>query len=263
MSSAFLFEMKTKNEYINIMVIRENHNQGEKNLMKLKLLSLLAAVFLIGGCHTATNQETPKEEPEVVEPAEEQKEEVPDVPDTPSEPEDPENPVEPSEPVDPEPQTPTDPVEPEEPVKVIQVISFASTSGNGEHSDDSLTAMMAGDLVESVTGVNKVYKSTGSGGAHPNEDGILKLATAKANGTMTINLKKAVKSISIKNHDFYAKSDQYPTNSNKLIINGVEKLAAYNENGDGEDILWEFEEAVSVISIETTRVYIWEMTISE
>lgn len=242
--------------------------------MKLKLLSLLAAAFWLGGCNPTTNQEVPKEEPEIVEPAqetEEPKEAEEEPKENEGEPAQPGESTEPTDPVDPEPEQPVDPgesgeeqpVEPEVPVKVVQVISFASTSGSGEHSDDSLTEMMTGELVESVTGVSKVYKSTGSGGAHPNTDGILKLATAKANGTMTINLKKAVKTISIKNHDFYAKSEAYPTNSNKLIVNGVEKLAAYNEAGDGENIVWEFDEAVTTISIETTRVYIWEITLNE
>lgn len=233
--------------------------------MKLRLLSLLAATFVIAGCSTTFNQEQPKEEETpIVEPAQEQEQEGQK-----EEPQQTEGEHTPAE-TQPDPVEP-DPVEPdpgegggETPVIVTQVISFAVTSGSGEHDADSLMAFMEGDLVASVSEVSKVYKSTGTSGAHPNEDGILKLGTAKANGTFTLELKEAISKIEIKCHDFYAKSDDHPTNSNSIAINGDEKLTPYNETGEGELLTWEFVEPVSSIAlVANKRVYIWEITLTK
>ncbi len=228
--------------------------------MKFKLLSLLAATFMVAGCSTTLNQEQPKEEETpVVEPVQEQEGQKEEPQQTEGE----QTPVETQpDPVEPDPVEP-DPVEPD-PVVVTQVISFAATSGSGEHDADSLMAFMEGDLVASVSEVSKVYKSTGTSGAHPNEDGILKLGTSKANGTFTLELKEAISKIEIKCHDFYAKSDDHPTNSNAIAINGDEKLTPYNETGEGELLTWEFAEPVSSIAlVANKRVYIWEITLTK
>ncbi len=80
--------------------------------MKLKLLPMLAAAFLMVGCAGPKENTKPTDEqPPVVEPSGE------DVtPEEPVEPSEPEEPVEPETPVEPEePVTPEEPVEPEEP----------------------------------------------------------------------------------------------------------------------------------------------------
>lgn len=143
--------------------------------------------------------------------------------------------------------------------KLSQIVSFATSSGSGEHDADSLLALMKGDLVKAITNVSKIYKSTGTGGAHPNEDGIIKTGTSKANGTMTITCEKPITKLTIDCHDFYAKSDAYPTNSNKITINGVEQLTPYNVTGEKDTLTWEFAEAVETIEFSAARVYIWSM----
>ena len=149
-----------------------------------------------------------------------------------------------------------DKLEPPAPEFETQVVDFSGTSGSGEHNAESLGAFVLGDLITAVSNVSKIYKSTGSSGAHPNSDGIIKTGTSSANGTMTLTSAKPIKKLVIKCHDFYAKSADHPTNSNKLSINGVEKLAPYNETGNGEDLEWEFTEPVSTIElVAMKRVY--------
>ena len=142
-----------------------------------------------------------------------------------------------------------------------QVVSFAASSGSGEHDAASLGELMIGDLIAEVGNISKIYKSAGAGGAHANEEGVIKTGTAKANGTMTITCTEPVKSISFVCHDFYKPSEQYPTNSNKIIINGVEKLAPYNTDAVGEDLEFVFDEPTDTINFEANRVYIWSLTI--
>lgn len=147
-----------------------------------------------------------------------------------------------------------------EPVEDKVVISFAATSGSGEHDNDSLLALMNNELITAVSDVSKIYKSTGTSGAHPNTDGIIKTGTSKLPGTMKLTLAKAVKKLEISCHDFYAKTDAYPTNSNKITVNGIEQLAPYNAEGNAENLVWEFTEPVTEINYSSTRVYLWSMT---
>ena len=79
---------------------------------------------------------------------------------------------------------------------------------------------------------------------------------------MTLTCVKPIKKVVIKAHDFYAKSDAYPTNSNSIKVNDIEKLAPYNAEGNGEDLEFEFVEGASTINLVTNkRVYMWTITL--
>ena len=85
----------------------------------------------------------------------------------------------------------------------------------------------AGDVLTAVE-LTKVYDGNGTGGAFPNTAGFLKCGTGKVDGAMTLTFAKKVVKVEITCHDWYTKSDSYPTNSNTIAVNGGEaKLAPY------------------------------------
>lgn len=114
--------------------------------------------------------------------------------------------------------------------------------------------------------VSKVYKGTGSGGAHPDQGGLLKLGTGKAQGQIVLTFAEGTKVVKVELvcHDFYKMSEQYPTNSNKISVNGCEAvLAPYNADGTMEKVSFEFATASNVITIDTNnRIYIEKIIIT-
>ena len=93
------------------------------------------------------------------------------------------------------------------------------------------------DLVLSVASLSKVYNGNGSGGAHQNEAGLIKTGTGSAAGEMTVKFGALFNKVVINCHDFYAKSDDHPTNSNTVAVNGSDPvLAPYNTTGEWADL---------------------------
>lgn len=127
-----------------------------------------------------------------------------------------------------------------DPLAAPLAISFASLASGSEFTTaTALAALKAGAstenaaLITEVSNVSKVYAGNGSGGAHDGQAGMIKFGTSKANGTITIVFGAKFNKVEISCHDFYAPSDQYPTNSNKIVVNaGTETLTPYNANGE-------------------------------
>ena len=115
----------------------------------------------------------------------------------------------------------------------------------------------------SVTEVSKVYQGNGKGGAHENEGGLLKFGTGSAQGKLALNFGDAkLSKVVINCHDFYKVSDQYPTNSNKIAINGGEAvLAPYNATGAGEDMEFTLDGASTLSIVATNRIVIFSITV--
>ena len=135
----------------------------------------------------------------------------------------------------------------------------------------ALTADSALALFKSVNGssnlvsvtVSNVYQGAGTGGGKPNADGLLKAGSSSANGQFVLTFDKDVAKVEIKCHDFYAKSTSYPTNSNKISVNGsIDQLLPYNETASGEVMTFNLSTASKVVTIDTkARAYIFEIVV--
>lgn len=115
-------------------------------------------------------------------------------------------------------------------------------------------------------GVTKIYECNGDGGARPNATGLLKTGTSSANGQLVLTFeegKKATK-VEIKCHDFYKLSDSFPTNSNKVAVNGSDAvLAPYNADATGEVLTFNLDGTTNVVTFDfTSRVVIYEIIVT-
>ena len=104
-----------------------------------------------------------------------------------------------------------------------------------------------------------IYASAGTGGCHASEYGLVKMGTSKNNGVINLTTTENFTQCKVVCHDFYALSDTYPTNSNKLDINGIEKLSPYNAEGTGEELVWTFDANNSFTFTSSKRVYLWSI----
>lgn len=116
----------------------------------------------------------------------------------------------------------------------------------------------ASNILSSVDSVTKVYDGNGKGGAHENTAGLIKSGASGDNGVMVLTFSQAISHVDIVCHDWYAKSADYPTNSNKVDVNGVTMLAPYNEAAAGETLTFDLTAASTTLTITTMkRVFIW------
>ena len=120
------------------------------------------------------------------------------------------------------------------------------------------------DLVS--VAATKAYDGNGSGGAYANQGGFIKMGTGSVNGKLVLTFAegKKVAKVEIKCHDWYTKSASYPTNSNKVSVNGgTAVLAPYNEAGTPEVLTFELDGTSNVVTIETSkRAFIFEIVIT-
>jgi hypothetical protein len=147
--------------------------------------------------------------------------------------------------------------------------TFASTSTQqgveltNETALALFTASGTEDVLTSVS-VTKIYDGNGTGGAYPNAAGFLKAGTGKVNGQIVLDFgDRKVVSVEIKCHDWYKASAQYPTNSNKVSVNGCDGvLAPYNESGAPEVMTFTLDGTSSVVTIDTAlRIFIFEIVV--
>lgn len=131
---------------------------------------------------------------------------------------------------------------------------FSSLSQQGvEIAEDQALAVFNG--AASGTGLTaavltKVYDGNGTGGAHPNGTGFLKCGTGKVDGALELTFGKKVAKVEIFCHDWYAKSDNYPTNTNAVSVNGsATQLAPYNETGAMGSLTFNLGTASETVSI--------------
>lgn len=128
--------------------------------------------------------------------------------------------------------------------------------------NDSYQGTIANKL-EEVTLTENVYSGNGTGGAYANSAGFLKFGTGKANGKITLKFLEGtqINKVVIACHDWYKKSDEYPTNTNNVSVNsGATQLAPYNTNGDFEELTFEIT-ATNEITIESNlRIFVQSIT---
>ena len=125
------------------------------------------------------------------------------------------------------------------------------------------TASGSADVLTSVT-VTNIYNGNADGGAYPQTSGFVKAGKSNGDGTLVLNFGdlKVVK-VEIKCHDWYKASAQYPTNSNKVSVNGsAEVLAPYNEAGTPDVLTFTVDNASSVTILTNDRVFIFEIVVT-
>ena len=109
--------------------------------------------------------------------------------------------------------------------------------------------------VTSVSDISKVYigDTSTSDAPYASKAGYLKLGTSKVNGSITLVLNNDVSKVIISCHDWFAKSDSYPTNDRPVTVNEVKKDLPYNEAATPEDVEFELKEASKTITISSTK----------
>ena len=135
---------------------------------------------------------------------------------------------------------------------------------NSEITTDALAKLGQGNEHVTAVTASKIYCNTGSGGAYPNANGMVKGGTGSANGVITFTLDIDVTKVEIKCHDFYKKDADHPTNSNSVKVNDLtEQLAPYNEEATFDTLTFELAAGSKSITITTQkRVYIQEIKLS-
>ena len=127
-----------------------------------------------------------------------------------------------------------------------------------ENALDVFKAATTDNQLVSVT-TSKIYPGNADGGAHKGENGYLKSGTSKVAGQIVLTYAEGVKvtKVDVVCHDWYAKSEKYPTNSNTVSVNGSEAvLAPYNETGACDTLSFNVSET-NVVTIDlVNRVWI-------
>ena len=151
---------------------------------------------------------------------------------------------------------------------------FTSLNGDGyEIKDEKVMATFenaaSGEGLTSVT-MSKVYAGNSStSGAFPNNLNMLKTGTGSVDAEIVMTFAKKVTKIEITCHDWYTKSDKYPTNHNFVSVNGSEEvLAPYTEDATLGVLTFEFD-ATETVTITTNnddgkggRIFITKMVVT-
>jgi hypothetical protein len=154
------------------------------------------------------------------------------------------------------------------PVGVLATLDFSGVAAGSELGDNTLATMQAaaGEDSTHITEASstKVYAGNGQGGIHDGKAGLIKFGTSKLGGQLVITFDGNFNKVEISCHDFYGKSAAYPTNSNKIAVNGgTPVLAPYNETGAGEVLSFDLASATNVLTIDTTnRVVVFSIVVS-
>ena len=148
--------------------------------------------------------------------------------------------------------------------EIVLNYSGLSNTKNSEITTDALEKLGQGNEHVTAVTASKIYCNTGSGGAYPNANGMVKGGTGSANGSIEFTLDVDVTKVEIKCHDFYKKSADYPTNSNYVQVNDcTAQLAPYNEEGTFDTLTFELAAGTKSVKVETQkRVYILEIKLS-
>ena len=96
------------------------------------------------------------------------------------------------------------------------------------------------------------------------QGGFLKTGTRDVAGKIVLTFGSKVAKVQIVCHDFYIPSDQYPTNSNKVSVNGSEAvLAPYNEEGTFGTLTFDLATASETVTIDCSkRVFIQKIIVT-
>ena len=84
--------------------------------------------------------------------------------------------------------------------------------------------------------------------------GYLKLSNSSTNGQLVLTFNKKVAKVEIVCHDWYTKSDSYPTNSNKVAVNGGEaQFAPYSTDATPGSLIFNLDGSSETVTIDTSN----------
>jgi len=148
-------------------------------------------------------------------------------------------------------------------------LDFSSLTEKGTaFTADTLTSTITaalgsnGSKLVSVTG-NTIYNGNAQGGAHPETTGLIKFGKSKTGGELVLTFDENTQftKVTIICHDWYASSEQYPTTSRTLTVNGVTLTNPYNATGEGEALVFDIT-ASNVITIKSSeRTFVWSIVL--
>lgn len=123
---------------------------------------------------------------------------------------------------------------------------------------ESLNSCVSSDPVATVTSVSDISKvcigdTSSSEAPYAGKAGYLKMGTSSKNGSITLVLNNVVSKVIISCHDWFAKTEKYPTNGRPVTVNEVKKDLPYNEAATPEDVEFELKEASKTITISSTN----------
>lgn len=152
---------------------------------------------------------------------------------------------------------------------------FSSLDKNGvEITADEALALFNGVASGSgLTGVTvtKIYNGNSTGGAFENTAGFIRCGKSDADGELVMTFSKKVAKVEVLCHDWYAKSDGYPTNSNYIAINGgTAQLAPYTTDGTCSTLTFNLDGSSNTVDFDFTntqsgrtgRVFIFKIIVT-
>ncbi len=143
--------------------------------------------------------------------------------------------------------------------------NFSTLTGKGDGLDskpDTIKDCTSSTEVSSVS-CTTVYSGNGQGGAYPQKEGLLKMGSSKANGSLTITLTGNANKVVVTQHDWYTLKDGYEPTTNTLDVNGVTLPNVQNTTGTPGELVFELETETNVITITGSgRCFIFSIEIS-
>ena len=154
-------------------------------------------------------------------------------------------------------------------VEVVYTFATSSTKQGSELNANTALTLLNNSTTSELSLVSvettKVYDGNGTGGAYANQSGFLKMGTGSVAGVLKLQFTAdvAVSKVEISCHDWYKKSDQYPTNSNKVSVNGSQEvLAPYNTEGTPEVLTFEVDGDNYVEITSNLRIFLFSIKIT-
>ena len=141
-------------------------------------------------------------------------------------------------------------------------------------ADEALSvfnSVASGGGLTAITDIVKIYNGNGQGGAHPNSSGFIRCGKSDTEGELVMTFSKKVAKVEVVCHDWYKKSDEYPTNTISVAINGsTPQLAPYNTEGTGESLTFNLDGTSNTVDFDfsnsqsgkTGRVFIFKIIVT-
>lgn len=100
-------------------------------------------------------------------------------------------------------------------------------------------------------------------GAFPSEHGCVKMGSKSKEGVLSFTFNVPISKVEIACHDWFKKDSSHPTNSNKIDVNGDEKLTPYQESPTKTQFLtFDIEASEDVVITTKNRAFIFEIKLT-
>lgn len=148
--------------------------------------------------------------------------------------------------------------------------SFATTAtqkGVGLDADTAKAIFDASYTGTQITldsvAVTTVYEGNGDGGVFPQTSGLIKMGKSKTSGEIVLTFASNVEisKVVINTHDWYTSSEQYPTTSRTLTVNGQTQTNVYTADGVPADLTFEFDASNVVTIASSERCFVFSITV--